>query len=257
MAFRDQSGERVRLDNIAYIGLSRQMTLRRALDVAANNIANSDTTGFKVEQLMVGAKPGPPAKDAEVKGPAQFNVDGGIARDFSQGELKKTGAPLDVALEGPGFLTVQTATGNRYTRDGRLSSDAQGRLVNAHGEPVLDSSGGVITLDPTQPAPSISADGVVSQGSLRIAQIGIVEFPSPAVLSKQGENLYLNTSNAQPTPALNTRLQQGMLEGSNVKPVLEITNLIQISRAYEQVSQMISSANDLSQTAIDRLGKVS
>jgi flagellar basal-body rod protein FlgF len=244
------------LDNIAYIGLSRQMTLRRALDITANNIANADTTGFKVEQLMVATKAGPPAKDAELRASAKFVLDNGVGRDFSQGEMKKTGASLDVALEGSGFFSVQTPQGVRYTRDGHFSANSQGQLVNSQGDPVLDDSGGTIQFDPLQPAPSISVDGVVTQGSLRIGRIGVVDFPSASVLSKQGDNLYSNTSNAQPAPAANARMQQGFLEGSNVKPVLEITNLIQIQRAYEQVAQLISTTNDLSQQAIDRLAKI-
>ncbi len=245
------------MDNIGYIGLSREMVLQRALSIAANNMANSDTTGFKVEQPMLASQLGAPAKDAEVRGPAQFVLDTGVARNFSQGELQKTGAPLDLAIEGSGFFQVSTPQGTRYTRDGRFTTDPQGRLVDAHGNAVLDDGGGEIRLDPLQPEASISMDGVVSQGNLRVARLGVVDFPSAAVLSKQGDNLYANTSNAQPAQSDNAKVRQGMLEGSNVKPILEVTNLIQISRAYEQVSQMISSVNDLSEQTIQRLGKVS
>lgn len=245
------------MDNIGYIGLSQQMALQRALSITANNIANSDTTGFKVEHQMLATQPGAPAKDAEVPGPAQFVLDTGVARDFGEGELRKTGAPLDVAIQGSGFFQVSTPQGTRYTRNGRFGIDADGRLVDAHGNAVLDDGGGEIRFDPLLPAATISADGVVSQGDLRIAKLGVVDFPSPAVLSKQGDDLYINTSNAQPAPAANATLRQGMLEGSNVKPILEVTNLIQISRAYESVAQMISNVNSLSEQSIQRLGKVS
>lgn len=245
------------MDNVGYVGLSREMVLQRALTVAANNIANIDTAGFKVEQLMQATQPGAPARDAGLAGPAQFVLDNGLARNFSQGDLRQTGAPLDLAIAGSGFFSVSTPQGPRYTRDGHLSTDAQNRLVTAQGYPVLDDAGGEIVLDPLLPTPTISRDGVVSQGALRVAKLGVVDFPSESVLSKQGDNLYANTSNAQPTPADNAQLHQGMIEGSNVKPVLEVTNLIQIQRAYEQVSQMISSINDLSEQTVNRLGKVS
>jgi flagellar basal-body rod protein FlgF len=245
------------VDNIGYIGLSREMVLQRALTVAANNIANIDTAGFKVEQLMQANQPGAPAKDAGLAGPAQFVLDNGLARDFSQGDLRQTGAPFDLAIAGSGFFRIQTPQGERYTRDGRFSVDAQNRLVTGQGYPVLDDGGGEITLDPLLPSPTISLDGVVSQGNQRVAKLGVVDFPSASVLSKQGDNLYANTSNAQPTAAADAQVRQGMLEGSNVKPVLEVTNLIQISRAYEQVSQMISTMNDLSEQTVNRLGKVS
>jgi flagellar basal-body rod protein FlgF len=245
------------VDNVGYIGLSRALELQRALTIAANNMANVDTNGFKVEQLMVRTQAGAPAKDAGVIGPAQFVLDNGVARDFSQGELRQTGAPLDMAISGSGFFQVSTAQGVRYTRDGRFNVDPQGRLVNAQGDPVLDDGGGQIQFDPLLPQPTISSDGVVSQGNLRVAKLGVVDFPTPAVLSKQGDNLYSNTSNLQPAPATKAQLRQGMLEGSNVKPILEVTNLIQISRAYEQVVQMVTNVNDLSEQSINRLGKVS
>jgi flagellar basal-body rod protein FlgF len=245
------------LDNITYIAQSREAVLRRALEVSANNIANTNTNGFKVEHLIYSTQLGPPAKDAGISGPVKFVLDNGMTRDFSEGDLKRTDAPLDVAIEGSGFFTVSTPQGQRYTRDGHFGTDAQGRLVDSAGNTVLDDGGGEIQLDPQQPAPSISADGVVSQGTLRVGKIGVVDFASPWVLSKEGANLYSNPSNSAPTPTTTAKLQQGMLEGSNVKPVTEITNLIQIQRAYEQIAQLISANNDLSQQTIDRLGKAS
>jgi flagellar basal-body rod protein FlgF len=245
------------VDNIAYVSLSRELVLKRALDVTANNIANMDTTGFKVESLMESTTPGAPARDLGLNKPAQFVLDTGLARDFTQGELKQTNSPLDVAIAGSGFFQVQTPQGVRYTRDGAFAIDNQNRLVNGQGYPVLDDGGAEIRFDPLLASPTISKEGDVSQGNQRVGRLGVVDFPTPAVLSKQGGNLYANTSNAQPGPAANAVVHQGMLEGSNVKPILEVTNLIQISRAYEQVSQMITTVNDLSEQAVNRLGKVS
>ncbi len=245
------------MDNIAYVSLSKEMVLKRALDITANNIANMDTTGFKVESLMQAAQPGAPARDVGLNKPAQFVLDTGLARDFGQGELKQTGSPTDVAIAGSGFFQVQTPQGVRYTRDGSFTIDAQNRLVNGQGYPVLDEAGAEITFDPVLASPTISKEGEVSQGNQRVGKLGVVDFPTPAVLSKQGNNLYANTSNALPAAAANAQLHQGMLEGSNVKPILEVTNLIQIQRAYEQVSQMITTINDLSEQTVNRLGKVS
>jgi flagellar basal-body rod protein FlgF len=250
------------VDNIAYIALSRQSTLQKQMDVVANNIANMDTAGFKVEQMLLNTQTGAPAKDDEVKGPAQFSMAGGLARDFSEGELSETGRATDVAIDGNGFFTVSTPQGNRYTKDGRFGIDSTGRLVTSGGHPVLDDSGGEITLDPSNGAPQISADGVVSQRtkqgptSTRVGKIGVVHFDALGVLQKEGDNLYSNTSNAQPTPAPDVKLRQGMVESSNVKPIIEITNLIQVQRAYERISSMIQQTNDLSQSSIDRLAKV-
>src|SRR3954471_20344852 len=117
------------MDNTLYVGLSRQRTLQHELDVISNNVANVDTAGFKVESLMV--QPDPhnlPARDA---GPrlVNFVLDSGVARDFGQGALKQTGAPLNLAVDGQGFFRIQTAAGERYTRDGRFGLDGQGRIV--------------------------------------------------------------------------------------------------------------------------------
>jgi flagellar basal-body rod protein FlgF len=244
------------VDNIAYIALSMKMVQQRALSVAANNIANSDTAGFKVEELMQGTQAGAPARDEGVVGSAQFVINTGLARNFSQGEVRQTNAPLDLAISGSGYFRISTPQGERYTRDGRFSVDAQDRLVTAQGNPVLDDAGGQIVLDPLLPTPTISRDGVVSQGNQRVARIGVVDFPSASVLSKQGDNLFANTSNALPAAAANAQVHQGMIEGSNVNPVLEMTNLIQISRAYEDASQMVSNIQNLSEQTVNRLGKV-
>lgn len=250
------------MDNVAYIGLSRQATLQKQMDVIANNLANQDTAGFKVEQLLLNTQPGAPAKDDGVKGPAQFVIDGGIGRDFSEGELTTTGRSLDVAIDGNAFFKVSTPQGERYTKDGRFAIDPQGKLVTAQGAAVLDELGSEITLDAANGEPQISADGIVSQrssqgpGGVRVGKIGVVRFDTLSVLSKEGNNLYVNSSNSQPQAAPDIRMRQGMLETSNVKPIIQITNLIEVQRAYERVTNMIQQTNDLSQSSIDRLAKV-
>lgn len=245
------------LDNVAYVGLSRQITLKRELDITANNIANADTVGFKVEQMLVESQPGEGARNFGVKGPVQYVYDAGVARDFSMGDLRETGRPLDVAIEGDAFFKVGGgAGGERYTKDGRFTLDAQGRLATASGLPVLDESGGEITIDAKKGEISISPDGVISQGNEQVGKLGVVRFATLSVLSKEGDNLYSNTSNAQPIAATDVRLRQGMLEGSNVKPILEITHLIEITRAYEAASKMVEQDSDLSRRTVDRLGRV-
>lgn len=250
------------MDNVSYIGLSRQAALQRQMDIVANNLANVDTVGFKVEQQLLASQAGAPAKNENVRGPALFVIDNGVGRDFSEGDLRTTGRPLDVAIEGNAFFKVQTPGGERYTKDGRFTLNPQGQLVTASGHPVLDAGGGTITLDPANGEPSISDDGVVSQrtpqgASTQVGKLGVVRFDTLSVLQKGGDNLYVNTSNATPQAANDVRLHQGMLEGSNVKPITQITNLIEIQRSYERVAQMIQQNNDLSQQSIDRLARVS
>jgi flagellar basal-body rod protein FlgF len=245
-----------KMDNSLYVGLSRQVVLRREMDLIANNIANTDTTGFKVESLMEKTDPQQPAFNIGGATPIKFVTSDGVARDFGQGGLNRTGATLDLAIEGQGFFKVTTPQGERYTRDGRFRTDDAGRLVTQGGYPVLDEGGGEITLDPQKGQVTIAEDGTVSQGAEQIGKVGVATFADLSGLEKAGDNLYRNTSNLQPQPADSARIRQGMLEASNVQPILEITRMIEVSRAYESVAKMMDSQADLSASAIQRMGRV-
>ncbi len=244
------------MDNVMYVGLSRQQTLQHELDVIANNVANVDTAGFKLESLIVQAEPRTLPSDGSSGSTLNFAYDAGVVRDFREASLKQTGAPLDVAIDGEGFFKVKTASGDRYTRDGRFSMDAQGRIVSQSGQPV-QGDGGDITLDPTKGEPKIAGDGTISQGTETVGKLAVVSFASLSALSKDGDGLYRNDSNLQPQAATSARLRQGMVEGSNVEPITQITRLIEVSRAYENIAKMVSDTGDLSTRTIDRLGRLS
>lgn len=245
------------MENAGYIALSRQLTLRRELDIAANNLANVDTAGFKVEELLVNTEDGPRARNLGINGPGRFVLDTGVGRDFGQGATTETGNTFDFAIQGQGFFAVGGPEGERYTRDGRFSPDANGRLVTADGLPVLGEGGSEIILDMTKGAPTVSADGIISQGSERVGRLQAVQFTALGVLSKDGDGYYRNTSNETPSPATDASIRQGMVEGSNVQPITEVTNLIAITRAYETMAKMIESSNDLNRRTVERLGRVS
>ncbi|MBX7250126.1 MAG: flagellar basal-body rod protein FlgF [Caulobacteraceae bacterium] len=245
------------MENAGYIALSRQMTLRRELDIAANNLANMDTAGFKVEELLVATENGERARNFGIEGPGRFVLDTGLGRDFGQGVLSETGNTFDFAIEGAGFFAIGGPEGERYTRDGRFSTDANGRLVTADGLPVLGEGGAEIILDMSKGAPSVSDDGIITQGEERVGRLQAVQFTALGVLSKDGDGYYRNTSNETPSPAEGARVRQGMVEGSNVQPIRQITNLIEITRAYESMAKMIESTNDLNRRTVERLGRVS
>lgn len=244
------------MDNSLFVGLSRQMVLRREMDIIANNIANMDTAGFKVESLMQKTDPSEPAMTLGGPRPVKFVTPDGVARNFGQGALTKTGGTFDVAIEGQGFFQVETPEGPRFTRDGRFTLDQNGRLVTQGGQAVLDDGGAEILIDPEQGEVSIGVDGSITQNGEPAGRVGVYEFANAGVLEKAGDNLFRNLSNLQPEPALEARVRQGHLEGSNVKPVLEVTRMMEVSRAYERTSKMIDSAFDLSRRSVERLGKV-
>lgn len=244
------------MDNALYVGLSRQMTLRRQLDIVANNIANANTTGFKTEDLMVRTEQAKPAKTLDGASPVKFVLDTGVARDFTQGAMTKTGGDFDLGIDGKGFFTVQTPGGNRYTRDGRFTTNQEGQLVTQSGYLVLDDGGGPLSIDQTLGPVNVGKDGTVSQGAVRVGKIGLVRPDDLSSFAKDGDNLYRNTTNTNPQPVTDAKIEQGMLEASNVNSVTEITKLIEIQRAYEGVAKMMDNTSELSRTAVERLGKI-
>lgn len=244
------------MDNTIYVALSRQMALRNELNVIANNVANVDTPGFKLEQMLYKTEPGATAKSADGPSKVNFVLDDKVARDFGQGALRQTGSPFDLAIEGTGFFRVSTSGGERYTRDGRFTLAPDGKLSAQDGAPVLDPSGREIVIDPSKGQVAIGKDGTVTQGTEQVGKIGIVRFESLASLEKTGENRLKNVLNQTPRPATDATVHQGYLEASNVNSVLEITRLIEVSRSYELLSKILEQTTDLDRRSIERLGRV-
>ena len=243
------------MENGLLIGLSRQMTLRRMLDVTANNIANMSTAGFKLERpLLSSHEAGGDARAAD-GGAIHFVRDYGFMRDFTPGQLEPSGRPLDVALGGDGFFSIQTPEGEtRYTRDGRFTLNAEGQLATAAGHLVLDDGGAPIDLPTDGVTPTIDANGAILLDGGAIAQLGIVRFDDTAALTKAGDGGY--ATDQQALPAEDPQARQGYIEESNVNPIEEITRLIDVTRTYQSVSNLISTDEDLRRRAIDKLSGV-
>ncbi|MCX7318040.1 MAG: flagellar basal-body rod protein FlgF [Hyphomicrobiales bacterium] len=253
------------MENMLLVGLSRQMTLRRQMDVVANNIANINTTGFKAERTLFEEYLSPTAReDNFVAGRdrrVSFVQDRATMHDFAGGPVEQTKNPLDVAIDGNAFLVVQTPAGERYTRDGGLQINNLGQLVNASGRPVLGTNGPIV-FQQTDHDINISQDGTVTvlEGTNRIdsvrGKIRMVQFAQPQRLEKDGANLYSAGPGATAQPSLTAKLNQGFIERSNVSSVTEMTRMIEVTRAYTELSNMLQSQGDSRRTAIEKLADV-
>jgi len=251
------------MQNTLLVGLSRQVVLERQMDVVANNLANMNTNGFKAERsvfqefLNTGAhEDNFQRQDRRVS----FVQDRAAYHDFSPGPMEQTKNPLDIAIDGSAYLVVQTPAGERFTRDGKLSINPRGQLVNASGYPVLGNSGPIV-FQPTDKAINIAQDGNISviEGTATIdalrGKLRLVSFARPQSLEKQGDNLFAATSDpGAPDPKAIVR--QGYVEKSNVNSVLEMTRMIQVTRSYQSVASLLQQEGDLQKTAIERLADV-
>ena len=251
--------------NIAATGMVAQET---KLDTIANNLANSNTAGFKrqeaeFEDLLYQTQRGAGRVQGNVAGPTTVQLGSGARvvatpRSFAQGTVEQTGNPLDVAIEGNGFFVVTRDDGTQaFTRSGMLKLGSDGRLVTSDGlplEPALN-----VPLDASNL--TISSDGRVTAElpgqtlPVELGQIQLANFANPGGLSALGHNLFLPTESSgdprmgNPGTEARGRLMQGAREGSNVEVVSEMIGLIRTQRAYEINSKVISAADDMLRSA--------
>ena len=252
------------MENASLVGLSRQIALQRELDVVANNIANLNTNGFKAdnvvfhEYLMPGARANSfAARDRHVS----FVHDRATWLDLSQGPLQQTGNPLDIAISGNAFLTIQTPRGERYTRNGALQLNNAGELVTSEGHKVIGENGPIV-LQANDRAIAISADGTISvregrntTDSLR-GKLKLVTFAQPQRLEKDGTSAYAAPAAVQAQPATLARVAQGNIEKSNVRSVVEMTRMVEVSRTYSQIATILQQQGEMRRAAIEKLAEV-
>ncbi|WP_456342023.1 flagellar hook-basal body protein [Thermovibrio sp.] len=217
------------------------------LETVTNNVANANTPGFKklLEEEMSQHIPDNGADAYNLLIFPRFKATHVI---LSQGPLKKTGARLDLALQGRGFFAVKTKGGELYTRNGHFFVDALGRLVDSKGNPVLDISGGEIVLQGSGKV-TITEDGVVYEGNTQVGILKIVDFDS---VKPVGDSYYRGLGTPQPTDA---RVLQGYLEGSNVNLVKEMVNLIEAQRRFEIYGNVIRGLGNMNLKS-NEVGKV-
>jgi flagellar basal-body rod protein FlgF len=247
------------MQNTLLIGLSRQVALGRELDVVANNIANVNTTGFKADGSVFEEFLNSNARADQTGNRISFVRDRGTWHDLSSGAVEKTGNPLDIAVDGKGFLVVQTPRGERYTRNGSFQISNTGELVNSEGFQVMGEAG-PIKFQPTDNQISISSDGTISvregnatsdsqRGRLRMVTL------EAANLKKDGGSTF-STVTGTPTPTKDSRIMQGVVEKSNVRAVVEMTRMIEVTRSYTQIAAMLSQQADMQRSSMTKLAEV-
>lgn len=236
-----------------YVALSLTAALERSLDATANNIANMSTSGFKasrplMEALSVGAA------HTEVN----YVRDVGPYLDMEQGALSKTDNPLDIAVTGNDWLSYETTQGVRaFGRDGRLVVSAEGVLTTTSGAALLDEGGARISIPADVGTElTVARDGVVTNASGDVlGQIGRFSISDVTALNPIGDGLYSLQDGADISLSDQSAIAQGFLEQSNVDGTLEVTRLIEIQRAYERAVRVIDQADQLTQTAIQRISQ--
>lgn len=253
------------MENTLLVALSRQMSLERQIDIISNNVANVNTTGFKAdkslfeEYLTSGAhEDNFGGKDRRVS----FVQDRGTFHDFAPGPSEQTKNPLDVAIDGKAFFAVQTAGGERYTRDGSFQINSQGQLVTTGGDVVLGANGPLV-FQPTDRDINIAKDGtitvregIVTQTDSIRGKLRLVSFDAPQKLQKDGRNLFSAPAGVNAIPDVTSYVNQGYVEKSNVNSVTEMSRMLEVMRTYQNVASLMQQQSDLRKTAIQSLADV-
>jgi len=228
------------VDSGYYAAMAGLEARSQALDVAAANLANAHTTGYRAEREYFRAVlMGSAGTDSQV-GEAinQYGLLGGDRLSQAQGAMEPTGNPLDLAIEGRGYFQIQTANGNRFTRDGSFHRSQQGALVTSANEPVLSESGQTILVPPGEI--SVGTNGVVSVAGGAVATVGVFSFPSDVELTAEGVNRYAAPAGTKATLSGSAVVHQGALEGANQDVVTGTVELIAMQRQAEMMQRALT-----------------
>ena len=233
-----------------YVSLSGQVALERRLATIANNIANVGTAGYRAEEIKFDTLYSKIASESTA-----YSSTGKSYVSDRAGGIEKTGNPLDVAIQGAGWLAIQTPSGTTYTKDGRMKILDTGELQTLNGNPILDSSNAPILIDPQGAAPQISHDGKITQNGRQIGTLGLFTIDvSKGYLRSENSSIIPATA-AQPIEDFaSIGIVQGFVEQSNVNAVAEMTNLINVTRAFDGLQNSIDESESSLKKAIQILG---
>lgn len=236
-----------------YVSLSGQRALDKRLTTIADNMANVNTVGFRATEVKFDDIVARTGNDMNAK--VAFVSQGNDYLNTQSGELQETGNPLDFAVKGDAWMALQTPAGQVLTRDGRFSLTTTGELVSVRGYPVLDAGGGPIQVNANGGELSVDRSGKIFQDGRQIAQLGLFT----ADVSKgylRYDNSGVKTTQA-PQPVVDNGtvgVMQGYVEQSNVNGISQMTQLIQVSRAFESISNSMSQSETNMSEALKTLG---
>ena len=241
------------MDNPGYIALSRLVAQARTTAVLANNMANAETPGFRAARPVFaehlehqrGTSQTPSARDVA------FSWDRATWRDETPGPLQTTGNPLDLAISGPGFFTVETPRGERYTRAGRFALGPDGTIVDAEGNALLNPGGQPLRVGAGDTRLTVSGTGVLSSENGEIGRVRVVRFPDEQKLTAEGDRVFASAD--PPEDIERPAIVQGAVEGSNVRPILEMTRMTNELREFQFVAQFAEREGERLQSAVERI----
>jgi len=228
------------MDSGYYSAMTGLIARTQALDLAATNLANAQTPGYRSEQeYFRSVLLGPDASNSQLGQTVNnYGLIGGDRINLGQGALEQTGNPLDLAIEGEGFFMVQTPQGVRYTRDGSFHRTPTGQLVTAAGDQVLSPTSQLIPIPPGQI--SIGSDGVISVDGGVVATLGVFTFPAGTQLTPEGANRYLAPEAVLPVISKNASVHQGAVENANQGVIPGTMNLILVQREAEMMQRALT-----------------
>jgi flagellar basal body rod protein FlgG len=241
------------MDSISISAASGMRSRMESLDLLANNLANTETSGYKADREFYSIYTSAEASADELNNVTTLPVIEKQWTDLSAGDLRPTWNPLDVAIDGDGLFAIQTARGVRYTRNGNFRLSSAGTLTAADGSSVRSQTGLPITLNPTLPFEFLP-DGTVQQAGNAVARLQVVSF-DPGSLAKEGANYFIAAPNAPLTPAKGQVLQ-GKIEQSNVGAAESAIRLVTLTRQFEMLQKAAGIGNDLSKQAIEQVARV-
>jgi flagellar basal body rod protein FlgG len=212
----------------------------------ANNIANASTVGYKRSISSFSADLSRQIQNVNDASLSSGEIEVASKFDFSQGQIVSTGRSLDIALEGNGFLVLETPDGPLYTRAGSLDVNKLGQLVNSSGRLVAGENGPiVIPKEASLLSVSVNPDGVVSADGQEVGKLKVVEFKDGTDdLKTVGFGAYQASTDNKPEPAKKVQVRQGCQESSNVRIMEEVVNLMSLSRVYESHMNILKQQRD-------------